>query len=57
MLGFLGAEEKSASSAAAASSTAVFSRLDALQLERVCGSVRAKKMLAPDANSTFIFTA
>ena len=57
MLGFLGAEEKSASSAAAASSTAVFSRLDALQLERVCGSARAKKMLAPDANSTFIFTA
>jgi U3 small nucleolar RNA-associated protein 25 len=28
-----------------------------LQLERVCGSARAKKMLAPDANSTFIFTA
>ena len=46
-----------ASTANAPSATAVFSRLDALRLERVCGSARAKKMLAPDANSTFIFTA
>ena len=59
MLGFLGDGDgrSSASTASAPSATAVFSRLDALRLERVCGSARAKKMLAPDANSTFIFTA
>ena len=59
MLGFLGDGDgrSAASTANAPSATAVFSRLDALTLERVCGSARAKKMLAPDANSTFIFTA
>lgn len=59
LLGFLGAEEAAAGSAAVAapSSGAVFSRLDALQLERVVGTARVKKMLAPDAPSTFMFTA
>ena len=58
MLGFLGdGDGTAASTANAPSATAVFSRLDALRLERVCGSARAKKMLAPEANSTFIFTA
>jgi U3 small nucleolar RNA-associated protein 25 len=40
----------------APTATVAFSAYDALQLERVVGSKRAKKMLAPDANSTFIFT-
>ena len=59
MLGFLGAEEAQGGGArvAAPTSTVVFSRLDALRLERVAGSARAKKMLAPDANSTFVFVA
>ena len=59
MLGFLGAEEAAAGAAAVAapSSSAVFSRLDALQLERVVGTARAKKMLTPDAPSTFMFMA
>jgi U3 small nucleolar RNA-associated protein 25 len=34
-----------------------FSRLDAMRLERVVGTARAKKMLAPEANSAFVFTA
>ena len=59
MLGFLGAEEAQGGGArvAAPTSTVVFSRLDALRLERVAGSARAKKMLAPNANSTFVFVA
>ena len=59
ILGFLGAEEVAAGAAAVAapSSSAVFSRLDALQLERIVGTARAKKMLAPEAPSTFMFTA
>ena len=59
LLGFLGADEAAAGSAAVAapSSSAVFSRVDALQLERVVGTARARKMLAPDAPSTFMFVA
>jgi len=55
----LGAEEAAAGAAAvsAPSSSAVFSRLDMFQLERVVGTARAKKMAAPEANSTFIFMA
>ena len=37
--------------------TVAFSKLDGLRLERVVGTTRAKKMLAPDANSAFVFTA
>ena len=44
-------------SASANRATAAFSRLDSLRLERVVGTARAKKMLAPDANSAFVFTA
>ena len=35
----------------------VFSRLDALRVERIVGSARAKKMLAKDANPSFVFTS
>jgi U3 small nucleolar RNA-associated protein 25 len=43
--------------ASANRATVAFSRLDALRLERVVGTARAKKMLAPEANSAFVFTA
>ncbi|MDA9098343.1 def/UTP25 family protein [bacterium] len=37
--------------------TCAFAKLDGLRLERIVGTQRAKKMLAPDANSAFVFTA
>ena len=43
--------------ASANRATVAFSRLDAMRLERVVGTARAKKMLAPEANSAFVFTA
>ena len=54
---FLGASENGARGGAADTAvTVAFSRLDGLRLERVVGTARAKKMLAPDANSAFVFT-
>ena len=43
--------------ASANRATVAFSRLDGMRLERVVGTARAKKMLAPNANSAFVFTA
>ena len=51
------AGEKNASAGGWSVATVAFSRLDSLRLERVVGTARAKKMLAPDANSAFVFTA
>jgi U3 small nucleolar RNA-associated protein 25 len=54
------ADARDASSSAGLSAnlaTVAFSKLDGLRLERVVGTARAKKMLAPDANSAFVFTA
>ena len=51
------AGEKNASAGGGSVATVAFSRLDSLRLERVVGTARAKKMLAPDANSAFVFTA
>ena len=54
------ADARDASSSAGLSAnlaTVAFSKLDGLRLERVVGTTRAKKMLAPDANSAFVFTA
>jgi U3 small nucleolar RNA-associated protein 25 len=58
MVSFLGDDASDADGTRLSAPTAnvAFSAYDALQLERVVGSKRAKKMLAPDANSTFIFT-
>lgn len=59
ILGFLGAQEAAAGTAAVAapSSSAVFSRLDALQLERVVGRdfTRAFSLFSPSFTSPLLF--